>query len=143
MLDEEGTETYDLVYGQKVTLRMALTAHVPIEICGTGYHLRNSEGMDIAYTDCHCEDMNGLILNAKAGEKFIVDWTFPAYFRSGHYNIAAVVAIPFRLDIAEVECCDFVPCALQFTVRNEWDMGGYVRWPSEVTAYRLKEEIHT
>ena len=139
LLDENQKEVSDLVYGQQVTLRMALTTNVPVEVCGTGYHLRNSEGMDIAYTDSLFEDKNGVILDAKAGERFLIDWTFPAFFRTGQYNIAVVVSILLRLDVTDVECCDFVPCAVQFTVRNDWEMGGYVRWPSKVTAYRLQE----
>ena len=139
LLDENQEEAYDLVYGQYVTLRMAVTTNAPVEICGTGYHLRNSEGMDIAYTDSVYEDKNGIILNAEAGEKFLIDWTFPVYFRAGQYNIAVVLSIPLRLDASEVECCDFVPCAVQFTVRNERDMGGYVRWPSKVKVFRLQE----
>ncbi len=136
LLDEEQNEINSLTYGQKVTLRMALTTNAPVEICGAGYHLRNSEGIDIAYTDSHYENNAGVIVNAKAGERFLIDWTFEAFFARGRYNIAAVISIPLRLDVCEVECCDFVPCALQFEVANDWDMGGYVRLPSKVIAYR-------
>lgn len=140
LLDEEGNVVNDVAYGQTVTLRMALTAHAPIEGMGAGYHLRNSEGMDIAYTDSHFENLEGAIIDAKPGDRFLIDWTFPIYFRSGQYTIALTLAIPRRLDVCDVEACDFVPCALQFTVRNDWDMGGFVRWPSKAVAYRLQEE---
>lgn len=137
LLDETGNVTTDVIYGQKVTLRMALTAKADIGVFGGGYHIRNSEGMDIAYTDSHLEDDTGVVLDAKAGERFVIDWSFRAFFHAGCYNIATVVSIPINMENCEVECCDFVPCALQFTVANDWDMGGYVRWPSEVESYRM------
>lgn len=139
LLDGKGHILEDVAYGQRVTLRMALTAKTDIDAFGAGYHLRNSEGIDVAYTDAHLENNEGAIVHAKAGERFLIDWTFDAFFAAGRYNIAVVVSIPLSLDACEVECCDFVPCAVQFNVRNDWEMGGYVRVPSKVKAYRLQE----
>jgi lipopolysaccharide transport system ATP-binding protein len=138
LLDEDGKPAESVRYGQKVTLRMALEVKTPIKIFGTGYHIRNADGMDIVYSDSNIEDANGIIENAQAGDRYIIDWSFHLWLKEGNYNIATVMSIPIDMSAREMECCDFVPCAAQFTVElNEREMGGYVHWPNRVETVKV------
>ena len=137
LLDEREQPLISATYGQKVILRMALEVIEPIDLFGTGYHIRNDDGMDLVYSDSAIEDGAGVIENALPGERYVVDWQFRLWLREGSYNIAAVMSIPIDLSLAEVDCCDFVPCAAQFTIRHtDLPFGGYVHWPSTVTAQK-------
>ena len=48
------------------------------------------------------------------------------------------MSLPIDLLARKVECCDFVPCAVQFTVlTNTCEMGGYVHWPNVVHVQKV------
>ena len=138
LLDERERVVEEVHYGQKLTLRMAIETAEDVGVFGTGYHIRNAEGIDLVYSDSNIEKGDGVIRDARAGSRYVIDWEFQTFLREGRYNIATVMSIPIDMEAREVECCDFVPCALQFTVsQNKCEMGGYVHWPNRVTAYRV------
>ena len=138
LLNEQGQPISSAVYGQKVTLRMAVEVAVPVEIFGTGYHIRNADGIDLVYSDSALEGGAGAIKQANPGERYIIDWQFRLWLREGNYNIATVMSIPLDIELRELECCDSIPCAVQFTIgRNDIPLGGYVHWSSQVTARKV------
>ena len=141
LLDRSGNQIQEVTYEQDVTLRMAVAIQQALPLAGTGYHIRTEDGVDLVYTDAHIEGDCGLIKDARAGERYLLDWHFRVSLREGKYNIAVVLSIPLALQFREVECCDFIPCAVQFTVgRNEKEMGGYVHWPSTVEIEKVEAE---
>ena len=138
LLDERtGQVLQEIEYGQMVTLRMVIRANEAVDCFGTGYHLRGKDGIDVVYGDSQLDEQ--WIYDAKPGECYVMDWTFQAELREGLYNIACVMSIPVDLPLArKVECCDFVPCALQFTVsRNIEEMGAFVHWHNDVVVKKI------
>lgn len=136
LLDEAGHPIAAAEYGQSVILRMAIDVHADAAFFGTGYHIRNEAGMELVYSDSQIEDK--IVHHAKAGSRYLMDWKFRLALREGRYNIACVMSLPIDLLARKVECCDFVPCAVQFTVlTNTCEMGGYVHWPNVVHVQKV------
>lgn len=136
LLDEAGHPIAAAEYGQSVILRMAIDVHADAAFFGTGYHIRNEAGMELVYSDSQIEDK--IVHQAKAGSRYLMDWKFRLALREGRYNIACVMSLPIDLLARKVECCDFVPCAVQFTVlTNTCEMGGYVHWPNVVHVQKV------
>ena len=136
LLDEAGHPIAAAEYGQSVILRMAIDVHADAAFFGTGYHIRNEAGMELVYSDSQIEDK--IVHQAKAGSRYLMDWKFRIALREGRYNIACVMSLPIDLLARKVECCDFVPCAVQFTVlTNTCEMGGYVHWPNVVHVQKV------
>ena len=136
LLDEAGTPVHEAVYGQTLTLRMAIAVHEAVPAFGAGYHIRNEAGMELIYSDSKIE--NAIVDQPQAGSRYLLDWKFRAELREGKYNIAAVVSVPVDLAARRVECCDFVPLAVQFSILfNEDEMGGYVHWHNDVTVQEV------
>lgn len=136
LLDSAGHPADSVIYGQKVILRMAVEIHKSAPVLGTGYHIRNKDGVDVVYSDLQLDD--ALIYDVKQGEQYVIDYHFQMNLREGQYNLACVASVPLDLAARKVECCDFVPCALQFTVgTNACEMGGYVHWENKVTVKRI------
>jgi len=134
LLNEDEEVITEVKFGQVVILRMAILVNQDIAYLGTGYHIRNSSGIDLVYGDSKLD--NKIIKNAKAGEQFIMDWKFTMNLRKGSYNFACVMSIPVDMTINKVDCCDFIPCAVQFeqipdNIDNHMG-GGYVHWDNEV-----------
>ena len=136
LLDEAGHPIAAAEYGQSVILRMAIDVHADAAFFGTGYHIRNEAGMELVYSDSQIEDK--IVHQAKAGSRYLMDWKFRIALREGRYNSACVMSLPIDLLARKVECCDFVPCAVQFTVlTNTCEMGGYVHWPNVVHVQKV------
>lgn len=139
LLDEYGGEIYHVDYGQKVIVRMAIMIHEDIDQFGYGYHIRNANGVDVVYSDSILE--NKMFYNTKKGERYIVDWCFRVCLMQGTYNLASVISIPIDLTISRVDFCDFIPCALQFTVRTAQDrqLYGYVHWENKIKVVKVMD----
>ncbi len=132
LLDEAGNPVHEAVYGQTLTLRMAIEVREAVPAFGAGYHIRNEAGMELIYSDSKIE--RAIVEQPRAGSRYLLDWKFRAELREGKYNVAAVVSVPVDLAARRVECCDFVPLAVQFSILfNEDEMGGYVHWHNDVT----------
>ena len=52
----------------------------------------------------------------------------------GDYNFACVMSTPIDPTIGKADFCDFVPCAIQFSVvtKSLKQLYGYVHWDNEV-----------
>ena len=132
LLDETETEVAQIEYEQTVILRMSILIHEDIAELGYGYHLRSSSGVDVVYADSVLDD--SVFRKVKKGDKYIVDWKFKACLQQGLYNITCVMAIPIEPSVAQVDFCDFIPCAVQFEVfpNKLKPLYGYVHWDNEV-----------
>ena len=82
------------------------------------------------------------MLAVRKGKRYELDWSFTVSLQAGSYNIASVMSIPIDLMIGKVEFCDFVPCALQFSVDTPPDehVYGYVHWQNEVQILEYQEK---
>ena len=132
LLDEAGIEVSQVEYGQLITLRMAIIIHEAIQEMLHVYHIRSTTGVDIVYADSNLENMN--CSHLKSGDKYIIDWKFKARLMQGVYNIACGMSIPIDLTLSKVDFCDFVPCAVQFSVYtlNDKQLYGFVNWDNQV-----------
>ena len=111
---------------------MLIKINIDIDILGYGYHIRDSNGVDLIYSDSGIE--NKSLKKLKNGDRFIVDWKFKLRLHEGNYNIASVLSIPIDLNISKVEFCDFIPLAVQFSVERKRPYKLYARtyWDNEV-----------
>lgn len=136
LLNKQGQPIQDAEYGDVVTLRMAVEAKADLPVIGAGFHLRNKDGVDLAYTDGQLEE--SAAFNVKKGDRYIMDWTFHLELREGDYNIACVLSIPINLNARQADTCDFVPCAVQFSImKNKMELGGYMHVPAEAEIRKL------
>lgn len=131
----DGEQISEIVFGQEVILRMIIKLHADINFLGIGYHIRHSTGIDLIYSDSRFNDMKA-IYDGKRGEIFIADWKFKVELTQGLYDIACVISTPIDDTLSNFHTCDFIPCALQFTVtvadpKMKLD-GGYVHWHNEL-----------
>lgn len=102
-------------YDQPITLRMAIEITDDINDDLTfGYHITDSNGINIIYTDSAIEQLQ--IERPRRGERYIIDSTFRASLRHGTYSVIAAISIPINLAQAQVDYCDYIPIAAQFTV---------------------------
>jgi len=133
LLDENGAELVQVEYNQLVTLRLAIQVHADIAELGHGYHLRSSTGVDVVYADSFLDDR--MLCNLKQGERYVVDWKFRLCLMQGLYNVVCVLSIPLDPLIGKADFCDFVPCAIQFTMRNPTvsQLYGYVHLANEIS----------
>lgn len=141
MLNQAGEDIQYVEFDQLVTLRMAV--EVTGELDGAlacGYHIRDSNGVDIVYSDSIIENID-IPVSAK-GSRFVVDWTFRMALRHGNYNVAVVLSVPINLSGSLVDFCDFVPLALQFSVapRQISYLYGGVHWANQVQVVRYEAE---
>jgi lipopolysaccharide transport system ATP-binding protein len=138
LLDENGKLIESIDYGQKVKLRMAVEVHEDIHLLGYGYHIRDRNGVDAIYSDCYIEGQNCLE-NLKAGDRYIIDWSFIARLRQGHYSIASVISIPLDMEIGQVDFCDFIPISCQFVmnVRQPFRLYGLVNWDNDLVIRKV------
>ncbi len=136
LLDGRGRELSQVEYGQQVCLRFVFQAHEDIPILGFAYHIRSASGVEVVYSDTGIEELP--MFSADAGKKYIIDWKFRAELQEGSYNVAACMSIPQDVTIGKVEFCDFVPCALQFSVVTDphHHLYGHVHWSNDVAIFR-------
>ena len=138
----DGEQISEVIFGQEVILRMIIKLHADINFLGIGYHIRNSTGLDLIYSDSRFNDMKA-IYYGKRDEIFVVDWKFKVELAQGLYDIACVMSTPIDDTLSSFHTCDFIPCALQFTViisdpKMKLD-GGYVHWHNdlEITKFEV------
>lgn len=140
LLDLEGNLISEVLFGQEVILRMIVKFHTDVECLGMGYHIRNSTGIDLIYTDSRFNKIKA-IFDAKGGEYYIIDWKFKVELQGGLYDIACVISTPTGVDLDQPVTCDFVPCAVQFTLSSENAFtklsGGYVHWHNDLRVEKL------
>ena len=140
LLNLDGEPISEVIFGQEVILRMTVKLHENISFLGMGYHIRNSTGIDLIYTDSRFDGMKAII-DGKRGEIFIVDWKFKVELRQELYDIACVISTPNDETFSDVNICDFVPCALQFSALHSDNRmimtGGYVHWHNDLKISKL------
>lgn len=140
LLNLNGEPISEIIFGQEVILRMTIKLNENISFLGMGYHIRNSTGIDLIYTDSRFDGMKAII-DGKRGEIFIVDWKFKVELRQELYDIACVISTPNDETFSDVNICDFVPCALQFSAIHQNNKmiltGGYVHWPNDLKISKL------
>ncbi|MBR3456586.1 MAG: ABC transporter ATP-binding protein [Selenomonadaceae bacterium] len=139
LLDERGRELPQVENGQKVCLRFSLQAHEDIPWVGFAYHIRSANGVEVVYSDTGVDDLP--MLSLKAGGCYVLEWKFCVDLQEGSYNVAACMSIPLDVTVGKVDFCDFVPCAVQFSVLTDphRHLYGYVHWHNDVTISRFAE----
>ena len=138
LVDQQGQKVVALEFGQKVTLRMFLEAHAHIPEIGIAYHIRDMKGVELVYSDTGVEAGNHL-RNLEPGKRYVIDWSFQVSLREGEYNFSAMASIPIDLNIAQVDVCDFIPFALQFSVSrgSSLPIYGAVQWDNVLSISEL------
>jgi lipopolysaccharide transport system ATP-binding protein len=133
LIDESGKQISTVDYEQKVVLRMAIEIHHDITELGFGYHIRDTRGINVVYSDSHIEDKN--LYDLKAGDRFLIDWTFICSLEQGNHTIGCMMSIPIDLKNSIVDFCDSVPIAYQFSQnrRHESLLYGKVHWHNGVS----------
>lgn len=141
LLDTSGKLINEVIFGQTVILRMIVRFKKDVAFLGMGYHIRNATGIDLVYTDSRFNDTKAIV-DAKAGEVYVIDWQFKVELRQELYDIACVISSPVDETLSQVEMCDFVPCAIQFQVVSPNAYlsldGGYVHWHNDLKICRVK-----
>ena len=140
LLNLEGDLISEVLFGQEVILRMVIKFHENVECLGMGYHIRNLNGIDLVYTDSRFNKTKA-IFDAKRGEYYIIDWKFKVELKEDLYDIACVISTPTQESLDYPIICDFIPCALQFSVapKNDFEKlsGGYVHWHNDLRIEKL------
>ena len=140
LLDLSGKLINEVIFGQSVILRMVVRFKSDVAFLGMGYHIRNATGIDLVYTDSRFNDTKAIV-DAKAGEVYVIDWQFKVELRQELYDIACVISSPIDETLSQVELCDFVPCAVQFQVVSPNAYlsldGGYVHWHNDLIVRRV------
>lgn len=140
LLNLDGEQISEVIFGQEVILRMTVKLNENISFLGMGYHIRNSTGIDLIYTDSRFDGMKAII-DGKRGEVYVIDWKFKVELRQELYDIACVISTPNDETFSDVNICDFVPCALQFSALHSDNRmimtGGYVHWKNDLKITRL------
>ena len=140
LLNLDGEQISEVIFGQEVILRMTVKLNENISFLGMGYHIRNSTGIDLIYTDSRFDGMKAIV-DGKRGEIYVIDWKFKVELRQELYDIACVISTPNDETFSDVNICDFVPCALQFSALHSDNRmimtGGYVHWKNDLKITRL------
>lgn len=141
-LDTAGRRTETFRRGDDMVLRTVVRAEEPLGAVGLGVHLRDRNGVDVAYADNLLA--HEVLRNAEAGACYEVEWTIPLPLASGRYDIA-IVASALQADAPNTDrprsedfvLCDFVPVAAQIHVWAETAVHGYVHLPTDLRVRRL------
>ena len=140
LLNLNGELITEVIFGQEVILRMVVKFHEDVECLGMGYHIRNSTGLDLIYTDSRFNDTKA-ILDARRGETYVSAWKFKVELRQELYDIACVISTLVDETLSTSQICDFVPCAVQFQVHSPNPylslVGGYVHWHNDLKVTKL------
>lgn len=138
LLDESGRDIQAVDFKQRVTLRMVLAIHQDLPEIGIAYHIRDMKGVELVYSDT-AQEKNSQLRDLRAGQRYVIDWTFEASLREGQYNFACMASIPKDLTVGAVDVCDFVPFALQFQLGRGSSLPIYaaVHWPNELKIEQL------
>lgn len=138
LLDESNNRLETVQFGQKLTLRMAIEIHEDIHLLGYGYHIRDKNGTSVVYSDCIVEGQNCLE-NLKAGDKFIIDWSFNAALCQGQYHILSAISTPINLELSQVDYSDYIPISYQFIMepRRPTTIYGFIKWDNKINTLKL------
>ena len=137
LFNMENEVVHNVKYGQKVKLQMELISHITTDSIGIGYHLQDKDGIEVIYSDSQLDDC--WLRNVKKNDRYVINWNFIISLREGKYNFAIVSGIPVNIKDRKVQCCDFIPCALQFEVnKNDMEMGAYVHWHNDVELIKVE-----
>ena len=137
LLDEKGKLIDIVEYEQNVILRMAIEVNEDIHVLSYAYHIRDRHGISIVYSDSLIEDKN---LNfPRKGERYILDWKFKVSLTSGIYSVLCALSIPIDINLAQVEYCDYIPIALQFSVETRKGSPLYasVHWQNTILVEKV------
>ena len=138
----DGELVNEVVFGQEVILRMIIKFNQDIDCLGMGYHIRNSTGIDLIYSDSRFNKTKA-IFDAKRDEVYIIDWKFKVALRPELYNIACVISTPIDEQLLEADICDYVPLAVQFKLVQSDPYNtlpyGYVYWHNDLKVQRVKD----
>jgi lipopolysaccharide transport system ATP-binding protein len=115
LLDDQGSPTEAVTFGQKVTLRQIIQINSSISKLGFAYHIRDKNGQDIIYSDSGIES-GGQISPINMGGVYVADWTFTVHLREGYYVVSSMASEPIDLELGNVNVIDFIPISLKFTV---------------------------
>ena len=139
LMNLDGDIVSEVIFGQEVILRMVVKFNADVECLGMGYHIRNSTGIDLIYTDSRFNKTKA-IFDAMRGEIYVIDWKFKVELRQEMYDIACVISTPIDEKLLN-QTCDYVPCALQFNVVSPDAYstlgGGYVHWHNDLKIRRV------
>lgn len=137
LLDVLGNEVQSVDYGQEVILRMSIAVYEDAHLLGCGYHIQTKNGVSIINSNLNIEDK--LIVHPEKGDRYCIDWKFKLCLMEGLFNVQCVMSIPLNSELGEVDFCDYIPCALQFTMQRRMDsrLYGYVHLDSVVEVARL------
>jgi lipopolysaccharide transport system ATP-binding protein len=132
MLDDQGSPTEAVTFGQKVTLRQIIQINSSISKLGFAYHIRDKNGQDIIYSDSGIES-GGQISPISMGGVYVADWTFTVHLREGYYVVSSMASEPIDLELGNVNVIDFIPISLKFTVSRGQNPPIYaaVYWENE------------
>ena len=138
LLNSQGEKSIDFEYGEQVTLRMIIKINEDIDTLGYGYHVRDSNGIDLVYSDSYIENCS--FKGIGENDHYIVDWIFELKLAEGNYNIATVLSIPIDLNISHVDFCDFIPLSVQFNVqqRRPYQLYAKTYWDNNVKIEHVK-----
>ncbi|KKP57509.1 MAG: ABC transporter ATP-binding protein, partial [Candidatus Moranbacteria bacterium GW2011_GWF1_34_10] len=114
LLDSNEKKLSLVKYDQPVILRLVIVANDNVKNLAFGYHIRDSSGLDIVYSDNIIENFK--FTNLKKGQQYIIDWKFKMSLIQGSYKIACALSIPIDLKKSIVDMCDFVGSAVNFQV---------------------------
>ena len=140
LMNLDGDIINEVIFAQEVVLRMIVQFNADVECLGMGYHIRNSTGIDLIYTDSRFNKTKA-IFDARRGEIYVIDWKFKVELRQEMYDIACVISTPIDEKLVDAQTCDYIPCALQFNVVSPDAYstmgGGYVHWHNDLKIQRI------
>jgi lipopolysaccharide transport system ATP-binding protein len=141
MLDDQGSPTEAVTFGQKVTLRQIVQIKSSISKLGFAYHIRDKNGQDIIYSDSGIES-GGQITELNIGGVHVADWTFTVHLREGQYVVSSMASEPIDLDLGSVNVLDFIPISLKFTVSRGQNLPIYaaVYWENEFNVRSISND---
>lgn len=131
LLDEAGNSVRTVSYGQRVKLCCTIKSETDIEILTVGYHINSKDGVEVIYSDSWLDRKP--FLRLKKGRIYIFEYSFSIRLCAGDYNIGVVMSIPLSEVAGDVETCDVVPLAIQFSVAADplYVIYGCVHWDNE------------
>lgn len=139
LLNESGQMIDVVDFGQTVVLRQVVQVHKSVPSLGLAYHIRDKNGQDIIYSDTGIEG-NRHLVDVEAGSVHVIEWTFTAHLREGHYSVSSMLAEPVNLNIGEVVVADFVPISTKFSLSSAGhpQIYGAAYWGNKVSMREIK-----
>ena len=114
--NSEGITINSVSYGQDVNLKFEVTFNEDIECVGYGFHIRNSEGIEVLYFATGADV--DFIHNVKAKSRIVVNNSFSLALIQGNYTIAVVLVKPIDASNGVAEYIDFIPLAYNFEMQK-------------------------